>query len=60
MREETTVAEVDDRGRLQLPKPLRKALKIETGGLVRVTVSLIEMNDTKSDNENPLRAPITA
>jgi bifunctional DNA-binding transcriptional regulator/antitoxin component of YhaV-PrlF toxin-antitoxin module len=42
MREETTVAEVDQRGRLQLPVPLRKALRIENGGLVRVTVSVIE------------------
>ncbi len=48
MREESTVAEVDNRGRLQLPLPLRKALKIENGGLVRVTVSVIEMNDDKS------------
>jgi bifunctional DNA-binding transcriptional regulator/antitoxin component of YhaV-PrlF toxin-antitoxin module len=60
MREETTVAEVDNRGRLQLPLPLRKVLRIENGGLVRVTVCPIEMNDTKSDNENPLRALITA
>lgn len=44
MREETTVAEVDNRGRLQLPLPLRKALRIEKGGLVRVTVSVIDMN----------------
>jgi len=60
MREESTVAEVDNRGRLQLPLPLRKALKIENGGLVRVTVSPIEMNDAKSSNENPHEAPITA
>lgn len=60
MREESTVAEVDNRGRLQLPLPLRKALRIENGGLVRVTVSVIEMEDVKSSNENPHRVPITA
>lgn len=42
MREESTVAEVDNRGRLQLPIALRKALKIMNGGLVRVTVSPVE------------------
>jgi hypothetical protein len=39
-REEIAIAEVDSRGRLQLPLPLRKALKIETGSLVRLKVSL--------------------
>ena len=60
MREESTVAEVDNRGRLQLPIPLRKALKIMDGGLVRVTVSVIEMEEPKSSNENPHSALITA
>jgi bifunctional DNA-binding transcriptional regulator/antitoxin component of YhaV-PrlF toxin-antitoxin module len=60
MREESTVAEVDNRGRLQLPIPLRKALKIMDGGLVRVTVNVIEMEESKSSNENPHRALITA
>ena len=61
MREETTVAEVDDRGRLQLPLPLRKALRIEKGGLVRVTVSVIEMEEVKSSSsENPHEALTTA
>jgi len=60
MREESTVAEVDNRGRLQLPLPLRKALRIENGGLVRVTVSVVEMEDMKSGNGNPHRAVITS
>jgi bifunctional DNA-binding transcriptional regulator/antitoxin component of YhaV-PrlF toxin-antitoxin module len=61
MREEYTVAEVYNRGRLQLPLPLRKALKIESGGLVRVTVSVIEMDEDKSDSsENPHEALTTA
>lgn len=50
MREETTettVAEVDARGRLQLPAPLRKALKIENGGLVRITVSRIDVEKSE-------------
>jgi len=60
MREESTVAEVDNRGRLQLPIPLRKALKIMDGGLVRVTVNVIEMEESKNSSENPLKAPATA
>ncbi len=61
MREETTVAEVDGRGRLQLPVPLRKALRIEDGALVRVTVSVIDMEEeSKSNSGNPLKAPATA
>ena len=61
MREESTVAEVDDRGRLQLPIPLRKALKIMDGGLVRVTVEVIDMEEeSKSNSGNPLKAPAIA
>ena len=60
MREESTVAEVDNRGRLQLPIPLRKALKIMDGGLVRVTVNVIEMEESKNSSENPLKASATA
>jgi len=61
MREESTVAEVDNRGRLQLPIPLRKALRIEEGALVRVTVSVIDMEEeSKSNSGDPLRAPATA
>ena len=61
MREETTVAQVDKQGRLQLPLPLRKALKIERGGLVRVTVSVIEVEEAKSSSsENPCEALATA
>jgi len=61
MREESTVAEVDNRGRLQLPIALRKALKIMDGGLVRVSVSVIDMEEeSKSNSGNPLRAPATA
>jgi bifunctional DNA-binding transcriptional regulator/antitoxin component of YhaV-PrlF toxin-antitoxin module len=60
MREESTVAEVDNRGRLQLPIPLRKALKIMDGGLVRVTVEVIEMEEeSKSNSGNPIKAPAT-
>jgi len=60
MREESTVAEVDNRGRLQLPIPLRKALKIMDGGLVRVKVCVIDMEEeSESSNENPLGASIT-
>jgi bifunctional DNA-binding transcriptional regulator/antitoxin component of YhaV-PrlF toxin-antitoxin module len=59
MREESTVAEVDNRGRLQLPIPLRKALKIMDGGLVRVTVEVIEMEEeSKSNSGKPLRLPL--
>jgi bifunctional DNA-binding transcriptional regulator/antitoxin component of YhaV-PrlF toxin-antitoxin module len=55
MQEECTVAEVDERGRLSLPLPLRKALKIEKGGLVRVTVSRIDPeNVSKSSNGKTL------
>lgn len=50
MREESTVAEVDNRGRLQLPIPLRKALRIEDGALVRVTVSVIDMDEESKSN----------
>jgi bifunctional DNA-binding transcriptional regulator/antitoxin component of YhaV-PrlF toxin-antitoxin module len=44
-REETAIAEVDSRGRVQLPLPLRKALKIEAGTLVRLKVSLANPED---------------
>lgn len=55
MREEIALVEVDSRGRVQIPLPMRKALKIEPGNIIRIKVSLIdEMENGKS--ENPLVA----
>jgi len=55
MREETTLVEVDIRGRIQIPLALRKALKIDPGDIIRIRVSKIdEFENGKS--ENPLMA----
>lgn len=55
MREEIALVEVDSRGRVQIPLPMRKALKIEPGNIIRIKVSLIdEIENGKS--ENPLTA----
>ncbi len=61
MREETALVEVDGRGRVQIPLPMRKALKIEPGDIIRIKVSLFVEN---GKSENPLIAlapePISA
>jgi len=55
MREEIALVEVDGRGRVQIPLPMRKALKIEPGVIIRIKVSLAnEFENGKS--ENPLMA----
>jgi|GEM_PF-1653993 bifunctional DNA-binding transcriptional regulator/antitoxin component of YhaV-PrlF toxin-antitoxin module len=55
MREEVALVEVDGRGRVQIPLPLRKALKIEPGNIIRIKVSLVsDMENGKS--ENPCQA----
>ena len=55
MREEVALVEVDGRGRVQIPLPLRKALKIEPGNIIRIKVSVVsDMENGKS--ENPLMA----
>jgi len=55
MREEIALVEVDGRGRVQIPLPMRKALKIEPGSIIRIKVSLVtEAENGKS--ENPLMA----
>jgi bifunctional DNA-binding transcriptional regulator/antitoxin component of YhaV-PrlF toxin-antitoxin module len=61
MREETTVVEMDARGRVQIPLPLRKALGLESGALVRITVSKVvpEDVDMSSSEKNP-REAVTA
>lgn len=51
MRSESTVAKLDIRGRIQLPVPLREALGIKSGGLVRITVIPIEINKIESNDE---------
>jgi bifunctional DNA-binding transcriptional regulator/antitoxin component of YhaV-PrlF toxin-antitoxin module len=38
---ETTIAEVDSRGRVLLSRPLREVLDIHTGDKVRITVEKI-------------------
>jgi len=40
MREELALVEVDKRGRVQIPLPMRKALSIEPGDIIRIKVSL--------------------
>jgi len=48
---ETTVGEVDARGRVQLSRAVRKVLGIRPGDSVRITVEKIEM--VKSESGNP-------
>lgn len=58
MREETALVEVDGRGRVQIPLPMRKALRIEQGDIIRIKVSLtIEGENGKSENPCLATAP---
>lgn len=51
MREELALVEVDKRGRVQIPQPMRKALSIEPGDIIRIKVSLAkDVEDGKSAN----------
>ena len=51
MREEVALVEVDKRGRVQIPLPMRKALSIEPGDIIRIKVSLAkDVEDGKSAN----------
>jgi len=51
MREELALVEVDKRGRVQIPLPMRKALSIEPGDIIRIKVSLAkDVKDGKSAN----------
>jgi bifunctional DNA-binding transcriptional regulator/antitoxin component of YhaV-PrlF toxin-antitoxin module len=52
MREEVALVEVDVRGRVQIPLPMRKALQIAPGDIIRIKVSLID----NGVSENPLKA----
>jgi bifunctional DNA-binding transcriptional regulator/antitoxin component of YhaV-PrlF toxin-antitoxin module len=57
---ETTIAEVDSRGRVLLSRPLREVLDIHTGDKVRITVEKIIPISTSAKSgmqENPLEAP---
>jgi bifunctional DNA-binding transcriptional regulator/antitoxin component of YhaV-PrlF toxin-antitoxin module len=54
MREETSVVEVDRKGRVQIPRSLRQALDIYPGALVRITVS--EPLPKKQSESRPLMA----
>ena len=55
MREEIALVEVDGRGRVQIPLPMRKALKIEPGSIIRIKVSLVTEGEN-GKSENPLMA----
>ncbi len=58
MREEIALAEVDARGRVQIPLPMRKVLGIKSGDIIRIKVSLVTQSaDAKNgESENPLNA----
>jgi len=55
MREELALVEVDGRGRVQIPLPMRKALKIEPGDIIRIKVSLVNEIEN-GESENPCLA----
>lgn len=58
MREEIALVEVDGRGRVQIPLPMRKALKIEAGDIIRIKVSLVnDVENGESGNPCPALAP---
>ena len=52
------VAEVDSRGRVQIPLPIRRALGIKPGDFVNLEISKLseEMIIAKSERENPPEA----
>lgn len=57
MSELPAIAEVDARGRVQLPLPVRKALGIKPGDYVELKISKLPENMiAKSESENPLEA----
>ncbi len=57
MREEMALVEVDSRGRVQIPLPMRKALKIEPGDIIRIKVSLVtDVENGESENPCPALA----
>ena len=58
MREEVALVEVDGRGRVQIPLPMRKALKIEPGNIIRIKVSLFsDIENGESENPSVASAP---
>jgi len=58
MSELPAIAEVDARGRVQIPLPVRKALGIKPGDFVSMKISKVpeESITAKSERENPLEA----
>ncbi len=60
MSELPAIAEVDARGRVQIPLPVRKALGIKPGDFVSLKVSKVpeESLSAKSESGNPLE-PLT-
>lgn len=59
MSELPAVAEVDARGRVQIPLPVRKALGIKPGDYVNLKVSKVpEDIIAKSESGNPLEATL--
>jgi len=58
MSELPAIAEVDARGRVQIPLPVRKALGIKPGDFVSMKISKVPEENiiAKSERENPLKA----
>ena len=58
MSELPAIAEVDARGRVQIPLPVRKALGIKPGDFVSMKISKVPDENiiAKSERENPLEA----
>lgn len=59
MQEFTAIVEVDKQGRVTIPPAIRKALKIEKGSIIKISVSSIDL-PMSGQNENPHEALVLA
>jgi bifunctional DNA-binding transcriptional regulator/antitoxin component of YhaV-PrlF toxin-antitoxin module len=59
MKELTAVVEVDGQGRVTIPPVIRKAMKLQKGSIITITISDFE-NLAGEKNENPLRVLVPA
>lgn len=59
MKEVTAVVKVDGQGRVTIPPVIRKAMKLQKGSIISITISDFE-NLAGEKNENPLEALVPA
>jgi AbrB family looped-hinge helix DNA binding protein len=59
MQEFTAIVEVDKQGRVTIPPAIRKALHIEKGSIIKMSISVVNLS-ARGQNENPCEALVLA